>query len=81
MKRGTKKAVNTIIIAVLVIGIIIAGYFTYVYSSTCEDEVCFQNALVRCKRTSFLKDSEETVILYRILGKRGDSSLFSVAPL
>jgi hypothetical protein len=41
----------------------------FTYSKSCKDEECFSKALLNCEKTSYVKDSDETVMLYRILGE------------
>jgi hypothetical protein len=64
MKRG-------ILVLVILIVLAVAVYFTWFYSSECEDESCFKARQIQCSKTSFVKDSEDATWLYKIKGKQG----------
>lgn len=89
MRKITKKEVENYfrkpkhwpllaIIIVAAIGLLVSVYLIFSYGSTCQDETCFSEALVKCKRTIYLKDSPETITQYRILGKKGKACEINV---
>jgi len=63
-------------VALAIIGVIIlaiiAVYFTFYYSYTCEDIGCFQAHQRKCSRTDYIKDSPDTVWRFFIQGKEDD---------
>ena len=61
-----KSLIVSIIVIVL---ILIAGaYFLFFYTPKCNDEVCFSDKLINCKRASFISENTDTVLGYNILG-------------
>jgi len=40
---------------------------------TCTDENCFNNALITCDKAFYVKDTTNTLIQYKIIGRSGDS--------
>lgn len=61
-----KRAI--ILILILVVALL-AIYFTFFYTKKCGDRGCFNLALQKCSRVSYLNDAEDTVWLYKIKGK------------
>ena len=68
-----KELILIVLIAIVLVGILISGYFILANINKCDSKECFNQALVKCSRESYLQDSSETSILYKILGK-GDNS-------
>lgn len=67
-----KKRSKIILYILLGIILIIAGiiiYALFYYTSVCNTQACFDNSLVNCMRTSFLKAGTDSVIGYTIIGK------------
>lgn len=80
MRKITKKEVEVYfrkprhwpllaVIIIAAIGLLVSLYFIIIYSTGCQDESCFSDALVKCKRTNYLKDTTETLTEYKILSK------------
>ena len=57
-----------ILLIVIVIVALLAVYFTFFYARKCSDKSCFNSALSKCKRVSFLNDIEGSTWLYTIKG-------------
>lgn len=74
-KRDNWKAYITI--AVIVIGLI-AIYFLYYFSYTCEDLSCFQIHQEQCARTTYISDQEETTWKYFIYGEEDEKCKINV---
>jgi len=65
-----KRAVLlTILLAIVFIGIVITGYSLYYSLIKCHNQQCFYDYLTNCKRNSYLRETTDTVMDYRILGK------------
>ena len=74
VERYFRKPKNWPILAVIIvatIGLLISIYYIILYSTGCSTEDCFSNALVKCRRTTYLKNSPETITEYKILRKDG----------
>ena len=66
-----RNILMSVLIFIALVGIIISGYFVFVYSSVCDDEACFSEKLVDCNSAEYLDISPETVKRYEVLGKNG----------
>lgn len=66
LKRSDKIALG--IIGIIII-IMIALYFTFYYTYTCNDLACYEAHQEKCSRTEFINDAEDTVWHYLIKGK------------
>lgn len=77
-KRDNWKAYLTI--AIILVGLI-AVYFLYYFSYTCEDLSCFYAHQEKCARTNFVNDQEDTTWEYFIKGREGDSCVINVKVL
>jgi len=61
-----KKVLVGIIIGLIVLG---AGYWFFFYTKTCTDQNCFNNALGKCSRASYIAEKNMT-FEYEIIGVR-----------
>jgi hypothetical protein len=57
------------VIIIAIIGMIVSGYFIFVYRNVCNTDDCFSKAIVNCDKTVYIKNSPETITQYKILGK------------
>ncbi len=71
-----KKRIILLIMIVIVIAV--AVYFTFFYTRKCPDRACFNLALGKCSRVSFLNDVEDATWFYKIKGKSGGSCEINV---
>lgn len=55
-----------IILAIILIFLLITVYFTFFYAKKCKDIECFNSALSKCKKTTFLSEKEDSIWLYSI---------------
>ena len=58
----------TLSIAVVVV-LAVAIYFTFIFQYTCSSSSCFREHQIKCARTIYIKDGDEVVWKYEILGK------------
>jgi len=65
MKKGG------ILIVLIIIAVLVVGYFNFFYSATCDDGLCFQTHQVKCDKARYIKDADDVTWLYKILGKSG----------
>ena len=60
----------------LIIGIILvlflALFITFIYPEKCKDRICFNKALEKCRKASFIDDGEKASWKYIILGYEKD---------
>jgi len=77
-KKDNWKAYLTI--AIIVIGLL-AFYFVYYFSYSCDDLPCFYSHQEECVRTSFVNDQEDTTWEYFIEGKEGNACKINVKAL
>jgi len=61
--------VRIILIVVIIIIAVLALYLTFFYTKNCSDASCFNSALVKCRRASFINDAEDATWLYNIKSK------------
>ncbi len=74
MKRGWYWVIG--IIAVILLGAAI--YFSFFYAERCSDSSCFDNALLSCKRVSYIEETSDASWGYSIRGKVGSTCKVSV---
>lgn len=60
-------------IVVVSIGLLISAYLIYFYSRTCSGQECFNNYLVKCQKSMFIKEDTNTIMRYQITGKSGST--------
>jgi len=65
-KSGSKAQVIVLIIAMAAVLVILAYYFFY--SPSCKDNACFNNALWKCNKASFLSEEANSAWYYKIEG-------------
>lgn len=68
-----KNKLLLLIMAVALIGAVVAGCFVVFGGKICGDESCFSVALVKCSRVSYVKNAPETSLFYTIRGKTLDN--------
>lgn len=69
MKRGV--ILITLFILVL-ISLAVSVYFLYWNIRTCQNQECFNQALVKCSPRYWTNENSDTIIKYKILGTEGD---------
>ncbi len=69
---------RVVIITAIVIVAVLAVYFSFFYIKKCGDMSCFDTALSKCRRASFLHDFKDAAWVYKIMGKRGEECKISV---
>lgn len=67
-----RKLVLITAIVIVAVCLIIVGYFLYFFSKQCLNQECFNRALISCNRVSYIKESTDTIVHYRILGRSAD---------
>jgi len=75
-KKGLK-----ILLILFVIILILANYFTFIYTPRCSDISCFEAKLTKCRRASYIKDAEEMAWYYKIKGDSGNKCIVLVKAL
>jgi len=65
-------------IAIVSVGLLISAYLIYFYSRTCSGQECFNNYLVTCQKSTFIKEDLNTIMRYRITGKSGNACVIDV---
>ncbi len=60
--------VLSIILVVILIGLVVSGYYLYSSINRCNSQECFYNSLADCRKTIYIADSPETTLEYEILG-------------
>jgi len=68
------KKLKILLTAIIMIIIIVLGifiYFLFFRTTKCQinDETCFSSSIINCERASFIRENEEFVTSYNILGK------------
>jgi len=63
------KKVVIILSAVIVVVVILALYFTFSYTKSCKDASCFNSALTKCSKASYINEAEDASWFYSIKGK------------
>jgi|SRR3989344_5547737 len=75
MKKGLLIG---IFIAIIIIVIVATTYFVWGFFTTCSSQECFDKALVKCSRTSFVSDTENMLMQYKIRGMNSGDCLVNV---
>jgi hypothetical protein len=57
-----------VLLVLILIGLVISGYYLYSNVNKCSSKECFYNSLSDCRKTSYISDTPETTIEYSILG-------------
>ena len=71
MKR--KKLFLIIGIAAVSIALLITLYFILTSSRSCTTQECFNQDIVDCKKSIYIKETQDTITQYNIRGQTGDS--------
>jgi len=69
MKRAWKIVLISAALVAVLIGLVASVYYSYFYINQCDSAECFSEAMVDCKRNSYISDTADTVMEYDILGK------------
>jgi len=69
-----RKKVGLALIALITLLVIFSVYLMFFYSVPCNDKDCFDNAMLKCKKVSLIKEYEEASWLYRIIGGSGEDN-------
>jgi len=72
-------AVITILLIILVLGVFIYLFFFRTVNCQLNDEACFSSSIINCDRASFIRENEEFVTSYNIIGKSGDNCEVTVS--
>ena len=67
-----------ILVILIIIVAIIAIFFTFLYTKKCSDAVCFNKALAKCSKASYVNDANDATWVYKIGGKSGDECKINV---
>jgi len=57
-----------VLLVLILIGLVISGYYLYSNVNKCSSKECFYNSLSDCRKTTYISDTPETTIEYSILG-------------
>lgn len=76
--KRPRNIILTILAILALIGIIFSIYYVYLYAATCTNEDCFANALVDCKRASYVAENADIVLSYKILGEKDNKCKVNV---
>ncbi|MFH1358897.1 MAG: hypothetical protein ABIH37_03360 [archaeon] len=68
-KDSFKDLLKLILFTIIVIVIALAVYFVFFSTTSCKDTDCYENALLKCKRVTFVNEDDTAVWGYKILGK------------
>ncbi len=66
---GSMEKRGIIVVSLIIIVVIIASYFTFFYSKRCRDSSCFNAALLKCRKASYMNDAKDATWFYKIKGK------------
>ena len=74
-RKGTNKILGNkpmkIILVLLLAIILLSGFYYFnILIKKCEDKTCFSEALIKCKRVSYIENGEEAAWGYSIKGKQ-----------
>jgi len=61
--------IATILLILIVLGVFIYLFFFRTISCQVNDESCFSSAIINCERALFIRENEQFVTSYNILGK------------
>ena len=59
------------LLLLVIMGLIVSGYYLYYEINLCNEKECFYNSLAECRRTAFVNDGPETTLQYSIIGAYG----------
>ncbi len=73
-KRDKTRVYIVLLIILAIIVIVVAGLlvFLFAYTKSCEDRTCFDLAMEKCSKASFIDENPETVWQYSIKGKKNE---------
>ena len=70
---GKLKLRVGIALLILILALIIfSGYFLFFYAKPCEDNECFVDAMINCKKVSLIREDSKSSWLYTISGSKND---------
>ena len=78
------KILKMLLIVIIMLIILVLGIFIYLFffrTIACDvnDEACFSSAIINCERASFIRETEEFVTSYNIIGKSESSCEVTVS--
>lgn len=76
-----KNRWKVVLIIVIVVVALAALYFTFGFTKTCKDEGCFNSAMAKCSRASYLDDRADAVWQYQIIGSNAGNCRIEVTLL
>ena len=65
-----KTRVGISLVVLIIILVVFSGYFLLVYAKPCEDDSCFVNAIINCKKVSLVREDSQASWLYTIRGSK-----------
>lgn len=68
MRPKDKITLLIVLLSIIFILLLASLYLFYVNLKTCPNEECFSESLVKCARTYFINDAENTITEYKIQG-------------
>jgi hypothetical protein len=74
-----KKRVSWLLIVLIIV--VVGVYFLFFYTKKCNDAACFNSALIKCKKTSYISDAEDGSWFYSIKGKEEETCKVNVKML
>lgn len=67
-----------IVPVVIILVVLVSAYFLFFHVKRCSDEICFDNALAKCSKASFLNIKEDSRWEYLIKGSSSGKCLVYV---
>ncbi|MEM4259427.1 MAG: hypothetical protein QXS38_01545 [Candidatus Pacearchaeota archaeon] len=78
MLKRTKQIVYIALIVIMILAIIGAVYFGFIYIHHCSNYECWQKYMSRCSRAAFINDEPEASWRYEIKGTEGKQCVIEV---
>ncbi|MFA6022500.1 MAG: hypothetical protein WC781_00255 [Candidatus Pacearchaeota archaeon] len=71
MKKEGGKGKLILGIIILIV-LVLAVFFTFIYTPKCKDVSCWESKLKSCSKASYMNDAKDITWQYKILGKSGN---------
>ena len=78
MLKETRKKVYIVLIILAALAIAGAFYLSFAYSPQCQNYECWQKAMIKCSKATFISEETEAAWRYAVAGTQGNQCIISV---
>ncbi len=68
-----QRRVGIALIILIILFVVWSGLIFYFYAKPCQDNDCFVDAMIKCKKVSLIREDAQASWLYTIIGSNSDN--------